>query len=626
MRADAIILAKLFDTLNKAYVIPSYQRPFAWEPRKAIDLLEAIRDDSEASPPTTLTSIGTFIFCNVPCGGGTHPFGNNTHSTTAPNTIWEVVDGQQRMTVLALIGYALKRRLEALSSESQPITYSPPLEFDQLFRTSRTMSGAGVPVLIRDEDNFDTGFVSDISQLLDSFIHNHPVATTGLGERLTATLAAIQAWTDKSLNATNFETFCDYFFSKCQCIRVEADDQDTAFSMFEPLNSTSEPLTAFEVYRSKTVRFLTPAPPFKETSELLDYDNSKRDEVIRRSNTLIFAMAQVNSGERPRVHFVQLKQYLDAHVDVGFVARLEKGAEFLRTIWDEQTAASPWFDEDTKQCIRFLKASNHDAPMPILLRYFQTNPSQVPDIARAIVAFYALWRPAFPTNSLPEVYRNLLSKDTPSYSRSDNMSLDGGTLKTVAELKAYLRDKLTSRLGPPPPIGQTYEDLWVDDSMQRFLDYKQLKTICRLFIFLDMGASIKSNLVQNDPWTNTDDIDHILAASAAPAPINIDAVGNLTFLPSTINKSIKAMAWPDKREVYAFLASTEKLSPVPSHFSSGIPLPQALTAYLVDSETPCLAHLAALSGSTNWDEAAITHRTTRILRNVWQVLFARWLG
>jgi hypothetical protein len=162
--------------------------------------------------------------------------------------------------------------------------------------------------------------------------------------------------------------------------------------------------------------------------------------------------------------------------------------------------------------------------------------------------------------------------------------------------------------------------------MQRFLDYKQLKTICRLFIFLDMGASIKSNLVQNDPWTNTDDIDHILAASATPAPINIDAVGNLTFLPSTINKSIKAMAWPDKREVYAFLASTEKLSPVPSHFSSGIPLPQALTAYLADSETPCLAHLVALSGSANWDEAAIKHRTTKILRNVWQVLFAKWLG
>jgi hypothetical protein len=446
-----------------------------------------------------------------------------------------------------------------------------------------------------------------------------------LGERLTSALDEILKWVNDSLNTLDFPIFCDYFFSKCQCILVEADDQDTAFSMFEPLNSTSEPLTAFEVYRSKTIRSICPTPRFPETLAFLDYDNTKRDEVTRRSNTLIFAMAQVNCGERPRVQFVQLKQYLDLHIDSGFVSRLEKGAEFLRTIWDEQVSTSAWFDEETKQCIRFLKASSHEAPMPILLRFFQTDPTSVPEVAKALVAFYALWRPAFPTNSLPEVYRNLLSKGTSSNPRPDNMALDGGKLKTVSELKAYFRTKLASRLGTPQ-AGQTFQDLWVADSTQKYLDYEQLKTICRLFIFVDIDASIKSNLVQDDPWTNMDDIDHILAASTTHAPQNINKIGNLTFLPSTINKSIKAMAWPDKKEVYALLGSTQKPNLLPGVFSSGNPLPQALVAYLDDRDTPCLAHLTPLSACTSWDEEAINRRTDQILRSTWECLYNQWLG
>lgn len=47
MDADALQLMKLYDTLNKAYVIPLYQRPFAWEPRKAIELLDAVLQDAQ---------------------------------------------------------------------------------------------------------------------------------------------------------------------------------------------------------------------------------------------------------------------------------------------------------------------------------------------------------------------------------------------------------------------------------------------------------------------------------------------------------------------------------------------------------------------------------------------------
>jgi Protein of unknown function DUF262/Protein of unknown function (DUF1524) len=614
MKADALPLTKLYDTLNKAYVIPSYQRPFAWGEAKAIDLLDAILEGANAQ--SKLTSVGTFLFCNVPYAPGHHPFGNNAPLSGAPNTVWEVVDGQQRLTVLSIIGFILKERLMALTAAG--LAYSPPLEFDQLFTTSRTKTGKPVPILIRDEDNFDSGYKSDIALLLNAFAGNQPHPTT-VGTRLSASVMAVRNWVGGNLDASNFQQFCDYLLSNCQYIQVEADDQDTAFTMFEPLNSTSEPLTAFEVYRSRVVRTIQPAPTFSNTYALLDYDNRKRDEVIRRSNTLVFGLAQVFSGERPRMHFVQLKQYLDKHVQQGFVTRLEEGADFLNTIWFDQTALQPWFDEETKNCIRFLKASNHDVALPILLRYFQTNPTDVPAVARSIVAFYSLWRPAFPTNSLPDIYRNLLTIGEP-----DNMALDGGTLKTAKNLAAYFRGKLEAKLGSPPS-GHTFEDLWIDDSRLVFLNYEEMRTICRLFIFLDIGASIKSNLVPNDPWTDLDDIEHILAASTQPTPKNIHHIGNLTFLPPKVNKSIQAMPWKDKKEIYGFLAATQKITPPISRFADGRLLPTAVQTYLADANSPALVHLQMPTLQSSWGEPEIKTRTTAMLKNVWSVLYKKWL-
>jgi hypothetical protein len=162
MEAHAIPVLKLYETVNKAYVIPIYQRPFAWDSRKAEELLNAVLQD--ANDNAKITSLGTLLFCNIP--GGTNPFGNNTPATVAPSTMWEVVDGQQRLTVFAIIGHALNERHKALVNDG--LVYSPPLEFEMLFATSRTRTGKTVPVLIRDGDNYDTGYQSDLAKMVKS--------------------------------------------------------------------------------------------------------------------------------------------------------------------------------------------------------------------------------------------------------------------------------------------------------------------------------------------------------------------------------------------------------------------------------------------------------------------------
>jgi hypothetical protein len=598
---------KLYDTLNKAYVIPLYQRPFAWEPRKAIELLDAVLEDAKQG--AKLTSLGTLLFCDIP---NVKPFGNGTPATVGPNTLWEVVDGQQRLTVFGVVGHALKVRHEQLTAAG--LNYAPSLELEMLYETSRGKKGKTVPVLIRDGDNYDNGFTSDLAKMLESFAGHSPWPA-GIGQRLVDTRKAVAEWVETNLNAANFENFCEHFLIRCTIVQVVADDQDTAFTMFEPLNSTSEPLTAFEVYRSKAVRALS--AQFPKTELLLAYEETKRDEVITRSNNLIFNMAQTYSGKRPRIHFVPLKHYLDGHVDAAFIAKFEEGADFFRTIWLEQISTAAWFDDEAKNCVRFLKAMSHDIAIPLLLRYYLERPAELPKVLKIVVGFYALWRAAYPTNALPKTYRALLSEGGPH-----NISVNGGNpLSSVQYLAAYFRTKLSEKIGALE-AGQALYDKWRPEVT---LNYEELKTLCRLFIFVEMGATIKSNLVPNDSWTSADDIEHIHAEGLTPAPPSVHKIGNLTFLPGTVNKSLQAAAWDDKREVYKWLAASVK-SVAPSVYAgSARAVPKAVRDYLNDVNTPSLAHLGPIAQNVTWGETGIAHRSTQILSSVWNVLHASWL-
>lgn len=608
MDAHAIPLLKLYETVNKAYVIPIYQRPFAWDSRKAEELLNAVLED--ANENAKITSLGTLLICNIP---GANPFGNNTPTTVAPSTMWEVVDGQQRLTVFAIIGHALNERHKSLVVNG--LMYSPPLEFEMLFATSRTRVGKTVPVLIRDGDNYDTGFSSDLAMMLNSFA-GHVAWPVGVGKRLVETRNAIVNWVNEKLSLGNFAAFSDHFLSKCTVVQVVADDQDTAFTMFEPLNSTSEPLTAFEVYRSKAVRQLN--AQFPKTELLLAYEASKRDEVISRSNTLIFSMAQVNSGERPRIHFVPLKHYLDKQVAAPFIAHFEEASDFFRTVWLEQTSTDAWFDDEAKNCVRFLKAMSHDIAIPLVLRYYLTQRADVGRVLKIVVAYYSLWRAAYPTNALPKTYRALLDPTS-----ADDLSIASGkALKSPADLAAYFNGKLSEKIGALAPQQTIYEK-WLGETN---LTYEELKMLCRLFIFIDMGATIKSNLVPDDPWTLVDDVEHIFPSGLAGAPANLHRIGNLTFLPCKVNRSLQDTPWLEKREVYAWLADPVKGNVLDNYASTGRPVPKAAKDFVVDIASPALGHLAGLAESETWGESEIDARSTAILGRVWNVLHNSWLN
>lgn len=617
MKAEAVEIESLFNTANKAYVIPGYQRPFAWDKTRATDLLESIFEDFDSG--ASFTSIGTLLFAPISQANAS-VFGNGTAGSVALSNYSEVVDGQQRLTFYALTGIALARAYDALPT---PKTFTPPVEFDALYSNSKTRSGQIVPSLIREEDNYDSNISSGIAILLQAAISkqidavlkkNHPKQML-IGDALVRVLQAIEDWVKANITPTNFDGFAKYFFKNCEVIQVVADTQDMAFTMFEPLNSTSEPLTALEVFRSNATRNIA-GVSFANMESFLDYDNSERDEVINRSNNLVFSIAQVYSGKRPKKQFLPLKKYMDVNVNQAFINALESGADFYKSVWDVQSYNATWFDNETKNCIRFLNAVGHDAPVPLLARYFNSAPIDFPAVAKMVVAFYSLWRSVEPTNRLPSFYRDLFDIGS-----ADNMALNGGVLKSKQDLAKYFRNLLNNVL--VKTSSHTPEQSWKLGNVQKFLNYNDTKNICRLFIFVDMDRSLKINLVPNDPWTSPDDIEHIDAKSTSSLT-KVNEIGNLTFLPGKVNRSIQAMGFTHKKELYAALA--HPFAKQLTTFADGTIVPAAAADYQNSRGGLCLGHLLPISQMVSWDDAAVERRSKAMLSNVWDVLYSEWLN
>lgn len=613
MQAEVQPLFELYNQANTAYVIPSYQRPFSWSDQKARDLLDAVLEDVVAGE--SLTVLGTILICPVPTGSN-HPLGTNAPSSNAPQTIYEVVDGQQRMTTFALIGHALQRKLTQLHGEG--LEYEPTHDFENMYRASRGHKKREVPALVRDRDNFDTGYTSELAQLLDSFICNE-VSPLAKGNRLFDMQLAIEKWVDDNLDTENFSNFAEYFLTKCKYVHVVADDQNTAFAMFEPLNSTSEPLTSFEVYRSNVTRRINPPPTFEKVEILLDYSHAQRDDVTGRSNNLIYNVAQAYDGQRPKKNFNRLKVYLDDKVNVGFVNIIEKAADFYARIWYELPSTESLAFPESKEmldAIRFLKASSHDAPIPLLIRYYNEKPEWLPSVVKIVAAFFTLWRVAYETGSLPSVYRELLKPQSPNC-----INIKSENLKTPAELASYFRTVLQDKLGKPN-AGEQYKDIWL--RFQNNLNYVNQKTVCRFIILQHMKETLKENFIPDDPWTKVDDIEHLASQNGALTSDICNLLGNLTVLPSSINRSMQNAPWADKREIFALLS--KPTATAEAQYSDGRPMPPQVKDYIGSNSVKALSHLQGLSETDNWGKEEIQQRNNAVLATVWDSLFGGWLN
>ena len=242
-----------------------------------------------------------------------------------------------------------------------------------------------------------------------------------------------------------FIIFARYLNQHTAITVVTAANEDDAFEMFEALNTTGEPLTAFETFKPKVINEETlqkyeHTPSYKWIREIEEYlDRFRRaDDKQRATSEMLVPFALAETGWKLqkklndqwrylRDEFDKLSKFGDIERNRTFVRMLAGIASFMRHGWDVEREMSPTLapltinDEEALVGIEVLRGLKHSITIAPLSRFYQhavdvsqeaersQRTADFVDAIKATVAFSVLWRGAKGgTENIDSLYRDIM--------------------------------------------------------------------------------------------------------------------------------------------------------------------------------------------------------------------------
>lgn len=466
---------------------------------------------------------------------------------------------------------------------------------------------------------------------------------------------------------------------------VTGKNEDYAFSIFESLNTTGEPLTAFETFKPRVINHVG-LTEYENSQEKTYMDNlacyfsefkvgatlqkETKDFLIYFFGTYAGLKASGRLSEQRNI----LKNLFETDTKhaTRFIKVMSDQATFMKTIWNENQNEYKEFSTLTgfslspvsKLGLAYLKELKHTIIIPILtLSFIQIidTPLEEAKLARfqefeemikAITAFTTLWRATRNSNSTAGIdneYRELLSKtDMPSGLQPIAKIYMGDR---IIDLKLF-KDELRSRLCDSDRKGKIINK---DEFIKKAKDipiYEKGKKIAKFLLLSAHHDTISDStqpglLVQSkvgyNPTLNVNsylDEDNLSLEHIAPQTNNegawnlslynnnilIDTIGNLTLVSHSLNASLSNRPWNVKKIFYRAVGA-ETLSRAEELLQEaneqGISLANSTHDLLTAHKY--MPNLIAISIVDNWTPEIIEKRSENIYSLAWDQLYS-WLN
>ncbi|MDR1302342.1 MAG: DUF262 domain-containing protein [Treponema sp.] len=225
-------IAVLFrDIKNHKYIIPDYQRPYAWGLDHCEAMWNDIVDNSESPNEYFFGTIVTF---------------KNSKDNL------EVIDGQQRLTSFFLLLRALYKKLENSDQNSRNVIGLKNQIAPCIWDTDEITQEITDYSLIHIESKVATESEIEIF---------HKILKTGdydeeARDKYSTNYRYFTEQSDEY--AKNFpmkwEKLCIFILNRCIVLPIECDAEDTALTIFSTLNDRGEPLSDSDIFKAKMYR------------------------------------------------------------------------------------------------------------------------------------------------------------------------------------------------------------------------------------------------------------------------------------------------------------------------------------------------------------------------------------
>ncbi|MNR96917.1 hypothetical protein D3C71_384320 [compost metagenome] len=458
---------------------------------------------------------------------------------------------------------------------------------------------------------------------------------------------------------------------------VEATAEDYAFDMFEAMNTTGQPLTAFETFKPKIFEAegagyqnSDSQASVKRVERYLDrYDRAEARQAA--TSTLLIPFALMEDGRKLEKHLSQQRKYLRERygksADLADKRRMARSladlATFVDAVWKpdggkiDLLPGSELRDVTAAFCIEGLRALNHDIALAPLARFYSAYVSSGTDkrkeaadayfaAIKAVTAFSMIWRANFAgTAGIDSAYRELMAKGgggAPPFSRRPT---SGSAVEpTVENLKTYFRWKLGKK--------DIDRGRWVRSASSEVAYRAGQQALIRFILlvaahdtkpdpakpgFLESAMNGFRPMMTPDHWQdeNLNSIEHVAPQSTnAPGwpadiyedPRTVNRLGNLILMPSVANTALSNKPWAQKKVLFKlFGASTlaEAQAALTEAQAGGYNPGKKVEKLLEDAHyLPMCASIKDFD--KEWDAAWVAERSRHLADLAWQRLWP-WL-
>lgn len=475
--------------------------------------------------------------------------------------------------------------------------------------------------------------------------------------------------------------FSKFYLERVAVTSVVANNETYAFDMFEALNTTGEPLTAFETFKPKVI----------DAEDIVKYENSqsrtyinaidnvldrykKAEEKHNATTRLLTPFRLAYEGESLSKHLSDQRRFLNKSFDSlnelnekqSFVKSLYEMSIFLEDCWPEVKNEPPklhTFEEFECDGVRIkldmLRQANHNIVLGVLFRYFSKfiNSERMlkdfyefEDALKAIVSFFIFWRATRQgTDNIDSVYRDLLKNGVDdgqstickplSINKCDSIS----DLPTVVELQKGFLHHLNRKIGV-----DVTRDIFVQMA-KNIPTYKNNKSLTKYMLLisgkdavadlLNEGCLVKgvtgcAQIYNFKQWGQLSTIEHVypqVPTSEGWCPTLTEmssshVIGNLVLLPSYINSSLGNRPWKEKKLIFKILSSktiSDRNSLITQAQTNNVEL-SFKTEEIVINES-LMQQVEAIAAVVNWDNNVVSKRSDNLYGRVWDEV-SGWLG
>jgi hypothetical protein len=491
----------------------------------------------------------------------------------------------------------------------------------------------------------------------------------------------------------NFDTFTEAFrllvFSaflnkRTALTIVTTTEEDYAFDMFEALNTTGEPLTAYETFKPKVIdaeglsNYET-SPSYEHMSSIDTYlnDYPKAEQRQKATSDLLIPFALAEEGMKLGKKLNEQRIFLRRSYDVidkldakrDFTMHLAQLSSFLKHSWPadrQKPSLYPLKEADTPLaivCLDVLKQMNHSIVVAPIFRFYakavaeeddqrrKNAAAELSDAILAVTAFSIMWRATrIGTENIDAVYRDLMERgiDKAAPDKGKHvppMRRSKGGAVTLLGLKQALWYKLQhAKAG-----GISDETVW-RSKLQATPVYAQSSIVAKFLLFaashdavedtstpglIQAGKKNTLPMLNVDRWRDETNlsVEHVAPQTKTAAWDEklyennaYDTVGNLTLLPSEVNSLVGNRSWPDKKAIFSVFASTDPQAhdaALKAAKAQGLNF-SATTEEMMEAAGYLPMTRAIVSYGGKWDVDFVRQRSARIADLAWDRL-SEWL-